>query len=231
MVIELQKGLTAIPAINPENGEDGEYKKFIYLKDFIKNWGFDELIDILVPDIRVTDKIRPSLIAGVKGKNPKKTFWIITHLDVVPEGELKLWESDPFQVRVKDGKIFGRETEDNQQSLVSSLIAVKTLIDNKIIPNYNVKLLFVSDEEVGSEYGIKWILKNKNFFSREDLILTPDGGNPEGKTIEIAEKSILWVSFTLIGKQAHGSRPRPWNKYGKGIFLFMCTFGKIERNI
>ncbi len=207
LIIELQSGLTSIPAINPENGGDGEYKKFLFLKNFLKNWGFDETTEVFVPDERVTDKTRPSLIVGINGITNKKTLWIITHLDVVPAGELKLWDTDPFKAVVNDGKIFGRGTEDNQQSLVSSLLAAKTIIDNKLKPNFNIKLLFVADEEVGSDYGIKWILKNKKFFSKDDLILTPDGGNPEGKSIEIAEKSILWINFKLFGKQAHGSRP------------------------
>nr|HPO49814.1 M20/M25/M40 family metallo-hydrolase [Spirochaetota bacterium] len=32
-------------------------------------------------------------------------------------------------------------------------------------------------------------------------------GDPEGNAIEIAEKSILWVTFRIVGKQSHGSRP------------------------
>jgi succinyl-diaminopimelate desuccinylase len=206
-VIELQKGLTGIPAVNPENGGDGEYEKFKWLKSYLAKFKFDSIEEILVPDDRVSSKIRPSLIASINGKDDLRSFWIITHLDVVPPGEVKLWDADPFQAVVKDGKIYGRGTEDNQQSLVSSIIAAKTLIENGIKPSYNVKLLFVADEEVGSYFGIQWILDNRNLFTKEDLLLTPDGGHPEGKIIEVAEKSILWLQFKIIGRQSHGSRP------------------------
>lgn len=206
LVIELQKGLTRIKAINPENGGDGEYEKFLWLKNFISNWGFSKIDEIIVPDQRVTSKIRPTLIVSIKGKIDRN-LWFITHLDVVPEGEIKLWNTSPFEAIVKDDKIYGRGTEDNQQSLVSSLIAAKTILDNKIIPKYNVNLMFVADEEVGSTYGIDWILKNTKIFNQNDLIVTPDVGDPEGSTIEIAEKSILWIQFRIIGKQSHGSRP------------------------
>jgi len=205
-IIELQKGLTAIPAINPENGGDGEYNKFLYLKKYIEKCKFDNVEEILVPDKRVSSKVRPTLIATLNGEL-KERLWIITHLDIVPEGELKLWETNPFEAVVKNDKIYGRGTEDNQQSLVSSIIAAKALIENNNKPKYTVKLMFVADEEVGSEYGIKWILNNKKIFFKDDLILTPDGGHPEGKTIEIAEKSILWAKFKIKGKQAHASRP------------------------
>lgn len=207
LIIDLQTNLTRIKAVNPENNGDGEYDKFLFLKKYLSDWGFNNIEEILVPDERVSSKKRPTLIATLNGKT-KRNLWIITHLDVVPEGEITLWETDPFTAVVKGDKIFGRGTEDNQQSLVSSLIAVKSLLINNILPEYNIKLMFVADEEVGSGYGIDWILKNKiDIFSKEDLILTPDVGDPDGSSIEIAEKSILWVTFRITGKQSHGSRP------------------------
>jgi succinyl-diaminopimelate desuccinylase len=206
LVIDLQKGLTKHPAVNPENGGNGEYEKFLFLKDYIKDWGFDSIDEILVPDERVSSKIRPTLIAAINGKTAKN-LWIISHIDVVPPGEITLWETDPFEAVVKGDRIYGRGTEDNQQSLVSSLVAARAILNNKITPFYTIKLMFVADEEVGSEFGIKWILNNKNIFSKDDLIITPDVGDPQGSSIEIAEKSILWITFKILGKQSHGSRP------------------------
>jgi succinyl-diaminopimelate desuccinylase len=205
-IIDLQKGLTSHPAVNPENGGDGEYEKFLFLKEKIKNWGFDSIDEILVPDERVSAKVRPTLIATINGKTDKR-LWLISHLDVVPPGEMTLWETDPFEAVVKGDKIFGRGTEDNQQSLVSSLIATKAILDQKIKPHFTVKLMFVADEEVGSDFGIKWILDNGKIFSKDDLVITPDVGDPEGVSIEIAEKSILWATFKIMGRQSHGSRP------------------------
>ncbi len=206
LVIELQKNLTSIKAINPENGGSGEYEKFLWLKNFISNWGFSKIEEIVVNDERVVSKKRPTLIARIEGKI-NRNLWFITHTDVVPEGEINLWKTNPFEAVVDGDKIYGRGTEDNQQSLVSSLLAAKTILDNKIIPKYNVNLMFVADEEVGSAYGIEWILKNTKIFTKDDLIVTPDVGDPEGSSIEISEKSILWVLFKIIGKQSHGSRP------------------------
>lgn len=207
-IIELQKGLTRIPAIAPENGGEGEYNKFVWLKNYIKDWEFDKTEEILVPDTRIGSGVRPTLITTINGSYSEKSLWLITHLDVVPVGEITLWNTDPFEAVVNGDKIYGRGTEDNQQSLTSILLAAKTLLDNHIKPYYNVKLVFVADEEVGSGYGIDWILKNRaDLFKKNDLIVTPDVGDPDGKYVEIAEKSILWVEFKLVGKQSHGSRP------------------------
>ncbi|HRU44943.1 MAG TPA: M20/M25/M40 family metallo-hydrolase, partial [Spirochaetota bacterium] len=179
-IIELQKGLTRIPAIAPENGGEGEYDKFIWLKNYIKDWGFDKTEEILVPDLRIASGVRPTLITTINGICSEKTLWLITHLDVVPVGEIALWDTEPFEAVVDGDKIFGRGTEDNQQSLVSALLAAKTLLDNRIKPHYDVKLVFVADEEVGSGYGIDWILKNRaDLFKKYDLIITPDVGDPD----------------------------------------------------
>ena len=39
------------------------------------------------------------------------------------------------------------------------------------------------------------------------MVIIPDGGDSLGKTIEIAEKNLMWIQFHIQGKQAHGSRP------------------------
>ena len=49
--------------------------------------------------------------------------WIMSHLDVVPEGDRSMWETDPFKVLRKDGRVYGRGVEDNQQGLVGSVFA------------------------------------------------------------------------------------------------------------
>lgn len=206
LVIELQKGITSREAINPENGGDGEYEKVKYLKETLSSWGFDSIEQYDVPDERVSTGVRPSLVLTINGKSSKR-LWLIAHTDVVPPGDLKLWETPPFEAVVKGDKIYGRGTEDNQQSLVSMLVMAKSLLENGVTPEYTLKLLLVADEEVGSEYGIQWLINKGDIFQKEDLILTPDVGDPKGEGIEIVEKSVLWVKFKIFGKQSHGSRP------------------------
>jgi len=52
------------------------------------------------------------------------------------------------------------------------------------------------------------LIKNHSeLFHKDDLIIIPDAGEPDGSMIEVAEKSILWVRFKTIGKQVHASIP------------------------
>ncbi|HOD43235.1 MAG TPA: M20/M25/M40 family metallo-hydrolase, partial [Candidatus Wallbacteria bacterium] len=116
-MIKLQTEITAIPALSPENGGDGEHDKAEYLKKVLADFGFCDIKTFHAPDDRCKTKARPSVIAKVRGKSSAKTFWVMSHTDIVPPGELSMWNSDPYKVVVKDGKIFGRGVEDNQQGL------------------------------------------------------------------------------------------------------------------
>ena len=207
LALELETELTKRPAISPESGGNGELDKALFLETWLKSKGITQLERHDAPDPRAKGGVRPNLVATIPGKDDAPRLWIMSHLDVVPPGELSLWESDPWTVIQKDGRLIGRGVEDNQQGLTSSVLAALALIDHAITPPHTVKLLFAADEESGSYYGVVWLLKNRNLFGKDDMVLIPDSGDPQGETIEIAEKNLLWMRFTLKGVQTHGSRP------------------------
>ncbi len=207
-IVEMQRKLTSAKAIGPDNGGDGEYNKAEYIKERLKALNPNDLIEINAPDERVSKGYRPNIAALFDGRISGSTLWIITHLDIVPPGNLKSWIRDPFDAKLIDGRIYGRGAEDNQQGMVASYMAVKALKDEGVLPYRGIGLLMVSDEETGSEKGLKYVLtKRSDLFRESDLIVVPDIGNSDGTMVEIAEKSILWLKFEIMGKQGHGSRP------------------------
>lgn len=206
-IVELETLLTSHPALAPESGGDGELEKVIALEGWLKSQGFTQFQRFDAPDSRVSSGIRPNLVVTIPGKDDSFSVWFMAHTDVVPVGELSLWHTDPWKVIEKDGQLYGRGVEDNQQGLVASTVAALALLREGITPPHTVKLLFVADEEVGSTYGIKYLLKEHNLFKKDDIILIPDGGDSQGATIEVAEKNLMWLQFTVKGKQTHGSRP------------------------
>lgn len=207
-MVELQKKLTCVKALAPENGGDGESEKAAVLLDWLKSKGFKNLEVFNAPDSRVSSGVRPSIVATIPGSDASApVIWVMAHMDVVPTGELSMWETNPWECVEKDGKLFGRGVEDNQQGLLSMTFAALYLLENNITPKNTVKLLFVADEECGSAYGCQWLVENTNLFNKTDMVLIPDGGDPKGETIEIAEKNLMWMKLHVKGKQTHGSRP------------------------
>jgi succinyl-diaminopimelate desuccinylase len=215
LAVELQGELTKRPAVSPDSGGEGELDKCVFLEGWLKTHGVTQLERFDAPDKHAKGWVRPNLVATIKGKGNDEDgcLWIISHLDVVPPGEASHWQSDPWtMVEAKDGplghRVIGRGVEDNQQGLVSSVLAALALGKQGIQPCRTVKLLFVADEEMGNDYGIAWLLKHHNdMFKKNDNALIPDWGDTKGEGIEIAEKNMIWMRFTTTGKQTHASRP------------------------
>ncbi|MDR3304217.1 MAG: M20 family metallo-hydrolase [Treponema sp.] len=230
LAVELETELTKRPAISPESDGEGELDKAEFLAQWLAAKGITALERHDAPDPRAKGGVRPNLVATIPGVDDSKRLWIMSHLDVVPPGELSLWQSDPWTVQVQDDRLIGRGVEDNQQGLVSSVIATLALQSAGIKPAHTVKLLFVADEEVGSAYGIQWLLKNRSLFQKDDMVLVPDSGNPKGDAIEVAEKNLLWLRFTTKGKQAHGARPNQGaNAFLAGSALAVALYEELSR--
>lgn len=206
-MVAMQARLTALPAIAPESGGQGEAAKAAFLKGELERLGL-VVDDYPAPDAAAPGGLRPNLIAHPPGPETAPRLWILTHLDVVPPGERGLWSHDPFTVVEREGRLYGRGTEDNQQAMVASIFAVRALIEEGL-PFWRTPYLgLVADEETGSAKGLGYLVeRHPELFRQDDLIVVPDIGSPDGAAIEVAEKSILWLKLRVLGRQCHASRP------------------------
>lgn len=216
-IVELESLLTSIPAMAPESGGQGELNKAIALEKWLRDNGITDIVRMDAKDPRVESGIRPNMVATIPGKNDKARLWIMAHLDVVPEGDHSIWKTDPWKVVVKDGVLYGRGVEDNQQGLASGVMAALAFVKQGIVPEKTIKLLFVADEEVGSKYGIQYIIDNYSLFNKEDFIMIPDGGSADATEIEVAEKNICWLKVMTKGVQTHAAMP------DKGVNAFLAA--------
>ena len=196
-----------IPAMAPESGGQGEMERIRHLETVVRKMGFKDVQRIDTPDPRVKSGIRPNLIVRIVGERPE-TVWMVAHTDTVSPGDESAWtKTRPFEPRLMEGKIYGRGSEDNGQAVISCLFAAKVMLDIGIRPERSIGLALVADEEVGSSYGVKHLLKEKSIFKKGDIIYVPDAGSPDGFQIEVGEKSSIWLKFTVKGKQVHASTP------------------------
>lgn len=224
-IIDLQSKMIACPAITPhEKGGLGEAAKAEVLLKALKAMKFDEIKVLEAKDPASPTGVRPNIVAKYYGQNRNKTLWVMAHMDVVPPGDLAMWKTDPFKAVVKGDKIYGRGSEDNQQGLMSGLLAVKAMMDCGVRPPVNYALLLNADEEVGSDYGIVTVLKKYGkIFGKEDSFIVPDGGNAKGDMIEVAEKNMLWLKIAVLGKQTHASTPQNGNNaFVAGSYLVVA---------
>lgn len=215
-LIELQRLLVGTPALGPDNGGTGEHAKAAAVAKWCEEHGITTDARPMqwhyAPDQRAQDGTRPNLSVVIPGHDTSRTLWIIGHLDVVPVGDPALWDADPFALRVEGDLMYGRGVEDNHQAIIDGLLLARALVAKNITPPVNLGLQFVADEETGSTYGLKWLVKNRpELFGKDDLFLVPDFGTEDGSEIEVAEKSMLWLKVTVLGAQCHASIPHKGN--------------------
>jgi succinyl-diaminopimelate desuccinylase len=205
-IIDWQRAMTALPALGPENGGQGEADKAAYLSGVLRDLGL-AAETIHAPDDRVQSGSRPNLVARVPGRDPR-TLWLLGHMDVVPPGDPALWRTDPWTATVDGDRIYGRGVEDNQQAIVCGLLVAQALRALDATPDLTLGLMFAADEETGNARGIKHLLTNRpDLFGKDDMLLAPDYGVNTGDQICVAEKSQLWLKITVNGRQGHAARP------------------------
>lgn len=225
-MIETMIGMIRYPALSPINGGVGEGEKADYLMS--KLVGFDSVERVDVPDDSDPTIMRPNILARKNGRR-KGTVWIVAHMDVVPAGDPDLWDTPPYEGVYKDGCIFGRGTEDNGQSVISSMFASRPFLDQDL-QGMSIGIAYVADEETTSKMGIEYLLDH-GYFDVDDIIMVPDWGSPGGVQIEVAEKGMLWIRFMIEGKTTHGSTPdRGINAYRVSTILLMDLMESFSKH-
>ena len=88
----------------------------------------------------------PAVVAHTELDPSKKTVLLYAHHDVQPVGDLDLWNTEPFDPIVKDGRLFGRGSGDNKAGVVVHYNVVKELLNDLPV---NIKIFVEGEEEIG----------------------------------------------------------------------------------
>jgi acetylornithine deacetylase/succinyl-diaminopimelate desuccinylase-like protein len=161
---------------------------------------------------------RVSLRAVLPGDGSKRPFMLLNHTDVVPV-EREFWDVDPFAGIVRDGYIWGRGALDMKGLGIAQLMTFLTLRRLGIPLARDVVFFAQADEEAGSEYGMRFILReHPDTMDAEYIINEGGGGTTELFGVErpvysiaVAEKGPLWLRLVAEGMPGHGSVPHDDN--------------------
>ncbi|HSH50793.1 MAG TPA: dipeptidase [Bacteroidales bacterium] len=114
------------------------------------------------------------VVYGEKIIDPSKpTVVVYAHYDVMPVDPVDLWkQDDPFEPVIKDGKIWGRGSDDDKGQGMMHVKAFEALVKTDSLP-CNVKFMIEGEEEIGSPSLPKWCKENKELV-KGDVILVSD---------------------------------------------------------
>ena len=185
--IEDLNKLVSIPSFFEEDDSPFPFGKNIQLAlekmiEICKNLGFRTYID-------------PNGYYGyAEYGNGKELVGVLGHLDVVPAGDMTKWNNPPFEPTIKDGKYYGRGSQDDKGPTLAAIYAFKTLVDCGFLPKYRVRFIFGTDEENLWRDMPKYIEKEEML----TIGFTPDSKFP----LIYAEKGL--VQYKLIAKNKTG---------------------------
>ncbi len=160
---------------------------------------------------------------GGKGKN----IVLCGHIDTVPAGDSSKWSFPPYCGLIKNGEILGRGSTDMKGGIAATLMALAALQQFEKDFQGKVTAAFVCDEEIGGNFGAKWLIENKKINGDACLITEPSAYLAYGYTIDFGERGAYWLKFTALGKPAHGS----WPMMGRNAITTMTNFLSEVRKI
>jgi acetylornithine deacetylase/succinyl-diaminopimelate desuccinylase-like protein len=115
------------------------------------------------------------VVYGEKMIDPSKpTVLVYGHYDVMPVDPRNLWDSDPFEPEVRDGKIYARGADDDKGQAFMHAKAFELMVKTNTLP-CNVKFMIEGEEEIGSPNLGKFCEQHKEMLSA-DIILVSDTG-------------------------------------------------------
>ena len=214
--ITLCQEMIRIPSVNYGEGRGDEKAMAEYVASKLAEVGIkSELIE--------TAPNRVNVVAKIEGSDQSRQGLVLHgHIDVVP-ANADDWSVDPFSGEIKDGFIWGRGAVDMKDMDAMILATVRMWQRVGYKPPRNILLAFFADEEAGSDYGSRWLVKNRpELFDGYSEAVSEVGGFSLTITgghrlylVEAAQKGINWMKLSAKGTAGHGSFVNPDNAVTK----------------
>jgi len=179
--------------INSQNPGSNEREAAYFIKKYVEALGLNARIYEF-------KKNRANVVVKIPSRHHKKRIIFTPHIDTVPA--TGKWRYSPFSGKITGGRIYGRGATDCKSNAGVSLAVIKELIGLKFKPqNLDVIFAFSADEETGSEFGIKPLIKKLKGIDY-GVVLDADEFD-----IIVAQKGLLHLRVEVTGKEAHGAFP------------------------
>jgi acetylornithine deacetylase/succinyl-diaminopimelate desuccinylase-like protein len=189
-----------------EGRSNGETDAAEYVADKLRGLG-------LTPQLFDSEPGRTSVVARVRGRDPKKPALVVHgHLDVVPADPAN-WSVDPFAGVIADGLLWGRGAVDMKNMDAMMLAALTDIVGAGEAPARDLVIGFFADEEAGGVLGSHYLVDHHpGLFAGATEAISEVGGysitfaDQRAYLLQTGEKALIWIKLIARGDAAHGSR-------------------------
>src|SRR5512141_361300 len=140
----------------------------------------------------------PNYVYGyLKGKSDF-TVLLYNHYDVQPETPVELWNSSPFEVTERDGKLFARGISDNKSELISRICAIRTILATQGELPIGIKWIVEGEEEIGSLHFDVMTKQYGELLKADGALWEGNGFNEKGQpVVTVGFRGLLYVEYNI----------------------------------
>src|SRR5215813_10065274 len=162
--------LVAVPSIST----DGEHQKEI---DRTAELTCEQMRAAGLQNVEVlrSGNANPYAYGEWLGAPGKPTVFLYAHHDVQPTNFLEAWQSDPWKLTPRKGRLYGRGAADDKGAIAAQLGAIAAWLNGTGSLPVNVKMLVEGEEEVGSKNLVGFFKEQKDRLM-SDVIVVCDTG-------------------------------------------------------
>jgi acetylornithine deacetylase len=212
--ISLLRDLIAIDSVNPSlvRGAHGEQEIAEVIAAKLLEGGLDV-------EIQEVAHGRCNVIGLLEGVEEGRTLMLCGHMDTVGVAGM----AAPFDPVQKDGRIYGRGSQDMKGGLAAMLAAALHLAKHGGLKSGRVMIAAVIDEEYASIGAERLVTK-----FRADAAVV---GEPTDMKIAVGHKGFEWVEVITEGVAAHGSRPADGRDAIVRMGRVLARLEKLDREL
>ena len=159
------------------------------------DWVSDRLQQVGFATEQISEGGSPPVV-WAEGGSGSRTLLYYNHYDVQPPEPLELWESDPFVVTPRDGRLFARGIADNKGDLLARIHAIEAWKATQGELPLRIRFLAEGEEEIGSPH-LEQILATHGHRWAADGCIWEGGGKDDDETPQIhcGAKGMLYVEL------------------------------------
>ncbi len=151
----------------------------------------------------------PAVYARFDGAPGAPTVLVYGHVDVQPPDPLEAWDSPPFVLTERNGRLYGRGVSDDKASMLLPILAAEACFAAGGRPPVNLRFLVEAEEEIGSP-SLPALVRARRDALACDVAISADGGmwRAETPSLTVSARGLAGLELTVRGarKDLHSGR-------------------------
>jgi acetylornithine deacetylase/succinyl-diaminopimelate desuccinylase-like protein len=137
------------------------------------------------------------------------TVLVYGHYDVQPPDPVERWQSDPFEPKVREGRLYGRGVSDNKGPMLIPIKVAQAFFATTGALPLNLKFVFEGEEEIGSRNLEPFLAANTTLL-QADSVLSADGAmwRSDEPSITVGSRGVVALEFSIkaANRSLHSGR-------------------------